>query len=545
MKMRWMSVVCAAVACYCNVSTCCYGQWWSGGGGGGGGVIQSVSGGFQHAGSVASGVTHHAGQVASGSAHQAERVVSSRTQYTGKTLSGTSHHIGSLASGGVHHAGRVASNITHHAGGVGSATTHHIGGVASNITHHAGGVGSATTHHIGGVASDVPHRAGAALGRTNPEIKKLLKGPGVNENTTIRETYQGAGTGAVTGAAYGFATGGPIGAVAGFAGGAEVGAAEGLGQGVFDTNKQWFEVRDPSRIRSHNQAAKELNRIRSTYAGKVPGLSADGNTALRQTYQTGLKGLAAGFAVESAFPPNEVLETLNPVGNNNGWVNDSAMSPTSLAIINASLKNGAVDGGLATLSSGYNAYRKDPGRYPLYSVTGRPFIAATRPSNIQHVMRNSVSSLRTAARVNNDPRRRDTDPRLREAAVRRLSISEHSGVLIGTEGAELIRVVDHPSHDRKFAVAMRPGATVRPSCRRRVGHGRSRSRLQDKDASTGHYLKARARQARPGPLDVPVHSLLRRAGDGPGELSPVSNFTNLPPASLNRRPLPLKLRSKP
>ena len=127
----------------------------------------------------------------------------------------------------------------------------------------------------GGVVSGAVHDVASGAGDANPEVAKFLKGPGVNENTTIRGALQGAGegfilggpTGMIWGAAYGaggvnekatirdtlegagkgaaigFVTGGPAGALSG----AISGGVEGFGQGVFDSNKALFEAKDPGR----------------------------------------------------------------------------------------------------------------------------------------------------------------------------------------------------------------------------------------------------------------------------------------------------------
>ena len=63
----------------------------------------------------------------------------------------------------------------------------------------------------GGVVSGAVHDVASGAGDANPEVTKFLKGPGVNENTTIRGALQGAGegfilggpTGMIWGAAYG------------------------------------------------------------------------------------------------------------------------------------------------------------------------------------------------------------------------------------------------------------------------------------------------------------------------------------------------------
>jgi hypothetical protein len=223
-------------------SATCWGQ-------GLGGFIQHgagvVGGAVQHAGGVASGAVHHAGGVASGAVHHAGGVASSAT-----------HHAGGVASSATHHAGGVASSATHHAGGVASSATHHVGGVASGATHHAGGVASGMTHHVEAMA--------------NAKANKII---GPNERTTFRETYQGAGAGAASGAAgagaFAGLTVGPEAilpaAALGAASGAVGGAFTGFGQGVFDTNKGYFEARDPGKHLP--QWAKPNTDIRVGYQG--------------------------------------------------------------------------------------------------------------------------------------------------------------------------------------------------------------------------------------------------------------------------------------
>lgn len=168
MKTRWMSLVFATSFCCVIFSPRCHvhGQWpWSGGGGG---VIQSVTGGFKHAGGVASGATHHAGGVASSATHHAGQIVSGGTHHAGGVLSEATHHVGKVVSGGTHHTGKMVSGATHHLGGLASGGAHHTGGVASSITHHVGGVGSAITHHVGGAESNLLHSAftSKAIGST-------------------------------------------------------------------------------------------------------------------------------------------------------------------------------------------------------------------------------------------------------------------------------------------------------------------------------------------------------------------------------------------
>jgi len=156
--------------------------------------------------------------------------------------------------------------------------------------------------HAGGIVSGAIHDVATDAGDANPEVAKFLKGPGVNENTTIRDTLQGAGAGAVKGAAvgavFGFAEAGPPGAVVGAEGGFESGlvggAVEGFGQGVFDTNKDYFEARDP---------------------GKNLPNWAKPSTDLRVGYQAFLKA-AAGSVVG-----DYTADQLTPidVGSSGGW----------------------------------------------------------------------------------------------------------------------------------------------------------------------------------------------------------------------------------
>lgn len=150
--------------------------------------------------------------------------------------------LGSSISGGFHHVGGVISDAGHHAGGVVSDATHHAGGVVSDAGHHAGGVVSDATRHAASVVSS--------------KTSKII---GPNERTTLREAYQGAALGAAKGAASGGGLAGIMlgpeaigaGAAAGASSGAIGGGVMGFGQGVFDTNKNYFEAHDPGRLLPH------------------------------------------------------------------------------------------------------------------------------------------------------------------------------------------------------------------------------------------------------------------------------------------------------
>ncbi|HKM53384.1 MAG TPA: hypothetical protein VJY33_08225, partial [Isosphaeraceae bacterium] len=91
------------------------------------------------------------------------------------------------------------------------------------------------------------------------------------EKATIRDTLEGAGEGAAEGAAVG-SFGGPVGTVGGAISGGVGGAVEGFGQGIYDSNKAYFEARDPGR--------------------NLPN-SAKPSTDLRVGYQAGLAAAAS------------------------------------------------------------------------------------------------------------------------------------------------------------------------------------------------------------------------------------------------------------
>ena len=132
----------------------------------------------------------------------------------------------------------------------------------------------------GGAVSGAIHDVASDAGRANPEVAKFLKGPGVNENTTIRESLQEGGTGAAEGAAEGAAVGslgGPFGTVGGFVAGAVGGAVEGVGQGVFDANKAYFEARDHPPGKNLPNWAKPSTDLR---VGYQQGLKAAAGTAI-------------------------------------------------------------------------------------------------------------------------------------------------------------------------------------------------------------------------------------------------------------------------
>jgi hypothetical protein len=167
-------------------------------------------------------------------------------------------------------------------GGVVSGASHQVGGVVSGASHRVGGVVSGASHRAGGVVSDATHRVGGAVS-------------GPKERTIFRETYQGAGSGAAGGAAAG-AVMGPPGAVVGAESGAVGGAVVGFGQGVYDTNKGYFEDRDPG---------KNLPK------GARPG------TDVRVGYQAALKAAAAAEIGDYAVMGSP--STVKAVGGAAAW----------------------------------------------------------------------------------------------------------------------------------------------------------------------------------------------------------------------------------
>ena len=96
-------------------------------------------------------------------------------------------------------------------------------------------------------------REGSILGPTGMILGAAYGAGGVNEKTTIRETVQGTATGAATGAAVAaglsvvFPPAEPFAVAAGAISGGIAGGVEGLGQGIFDTNRDYFVARDPGR----------------------------------------------------------------------------------------------------------------------------------------------------------------------------------------------------------------------------------------------------------------------------------------------------------
>jgi hypothetical protein len=297
----------------------------------------------------------------------------------GASVSGAWHEATGTVSDAAQHAGGVVSGAAQHAGGVVSGATHHAGGVVSGATHHAGGVVSGATHHAGGVVSGATHHAATVLGNTNPEIKKALKGPGVNENTVIRETYQGAGAGALEGFGIGFATGGPLGAAAGTASGGVGGAAEGLGQGIFDTNKDYFRDRDPG---------KHLPRKYRP------------NTGIRVGYQEALKAAAGtvigGYTASSLAPPANPLEMLYPT--------ESPVTPVDVG------KSAAFGALSAEVKKNTASTVKWLRQQPIETATP---IHAPSPLDYRHhvnAVTNSVSALQRAGHF--DPRRPVRAPQL-------------------------------------------------------------------------------------------------------------------------------------
>jgi hypothetical protein len=118
---------------------------------------------------------------------------------------------------------------------------------------------------------------------------------GTNEKTTARMTFQGAlqGTGAMAS---------PVGAVFGPADGATVGFAKGL----YQTNPNWFNARDPrnpNNARLIGQVARSTGNATAAYYGGPLGIGYAGADALggtnekttaRRTYQGAFAGTAMG-----------------------------------------------------------------------------------------------------------------------------------------------------------------------------------------------------------------------------------------------------------
>jgi hypothetical protein len=309
--------------------------------------------------------------------------------------SSVGQHAVGVVHGGVNHAVGTYHGAVNHAAAYGSSVGQHAVGVVKGGVNHSLGMAPGAIQHTGAYGSSVTHHAAIVLGNSNPEVQKALKGPGKSENNTITQTLEGAVLGAHQGAAVGYVFGtgligaGPPGAAFGAVAGAEGGAVEGFGQGVFDTNKDYFLGRDRTK-----------NVLPPQYRP---------NTWVRNGYQGALKS-AAGAVVGDYGVDQIATEVLGKDAGTAGLFGAAKADWTSIANAlrqQASFERQGLPGADAGLG-GMNLGRVDHAIAPVTVSANQPVSLRDYPRHAS-ALRDSVSALQRTGHT--DPRRPVGTPR--------------------------------------------------------------------------------------------------------------------------------------